>query len=187
MATVAALNGTILVAAVLLVLLQSSVGRHPGPGHRCPDDDYTGQQPAAAGAHRCPDDTEQALAPAPTPTPTPAPAPAVDCPLYCSMQCRPLCDANRNAGYELCQANLAANGTVCYDVCTTNSCPDKCVDSGCSFSNCTCDNSYARSCCSACGQGLLPTYSSCLNHYDRAVGYCMIDCQNECSKNCTQG
>ncbi|KAG2628931.1 hypothetical protein PVAP13_3KG420900 [Panicum virgatum] len=121
----------------------------------------------------------------PTPTPTPAPA-AVDCPLYCSMQCNRQCQANATAGITQCQADAVSNGNGCYDSCTTNVCPDKCVNSGCSFSNCTCDNTYARSCCQSCGQGIYATYSNCVNYYSRAVEYCMINCQNDCNKNCIQ-
>ena len=65
-------------------------------------------------------------------------------------------------------------------------CPDKCVNSGCSFMCCTCDNIYARSCCQSCGQGIYATYSSCVNYYTRAIQYCMIDCLDGCNKNCTQ-
>ena len=89
---------------------------------------------------------------------------------------------NGNAG----EADLESNGNGCYDSCTTNVCPDKCVNSGCSFSNCTCDNTYARSCCQSCGQGIYATYSSCVNYYTRAIQYCMIDCLDGCNKNCTQ-
>ncbi|RLN29836.1 keratin-associated protein 9-7-like [Panicum miliaceum] len=214
--TAAALNGTLLVAAVFLVLLHPSMGRQPGPAHHCPEPDNTGQEPAAR-AHHCSDDTEQQpLAPTPTPvpappppptptppptpvlapspaptptppTPTPAPAPAVDCPLYCSMQCNLQCQANETAGVTQCQADAVSNGNGCYDSCTTSVCPDKCVNSGCSFTNCTCDNSYARSCCQSCGQGIYATYSSCVNYYERAIQYCVINCQNDCNKNCTQG
>lgn len=201
--TAAALKGTtLLVVAVFLVLLHPSMGRQPGPAHHCPEPENTGQEPASR-AHHCSDDTDQQPAPAPTPvpappptpvpappptpTPTPAPAPAaVDCPLYCSMQCNRQCQANATAGITQCQADAVSNGNGCYDSCTTNVCPDKCVNSGCSFSNCTCDNTYARSCCQSCGQGIYATYSNCVNYYSRAVEYCMINCQNDCNKNCIQ-
>ncbi|KAK8458163.1 hypothetical protein SEVIR_3G309200v4 [Setaria viridis] len=207
--TAAALNGTLFVAAVFLVLLQSSMGRKPGPPHHCPDDN-AGQQPAAPAHHCRDDDSDEQPAPTPAPaaaltatptppptpapsaappttTPTPAPAPAADCYLNCSKQCSPLCQANMTAGASKCQADAIAGGNSCYDSCTTNTCPDKCVNSGCSFDSCTCDNTYARSCCDACARAINPTYFSCVNYYGRAVQYCMINCQDDCNKKCTQG
>ncbi|CAN6355870.1 unnamed protein product [Urochloa humidicola] len=180
--TAAAPRSTILVAAVFLMLLHSSTGRQPGPAHRGPDNDSMEQQPAAARAHHCRDDTEQqppvqapaptpmppapALAPTPELPPTPAPAPAIDCPLNCSMQCSSLCEAKRTAGLAQCQADLVTSGNACYDQCVTNTCPDQCVNSGCGFRDCSCDNTYVRSCCNACGQGLQPTYFRCVKNYD---------------------
>ena len=82
-------------------------------------------------------------------------------------------------------ADYESNGNGCYDSCTTNMCPDKCINSGCSFRSCTCDNTYARSRCQSCGLGIYATYSSCVNYYTRAIQYCMIDCMDGCNKNCT--
>ncbi|PAN20793.1 hypothetical protein PAHAL_3G411700 [Panicum hallii] len=160
--TAAALNLTLLVVAVFLVLLHPSMGRQPAPAQLCPDN--TGHQPAAR-AHDCSDDdTEQ------QPALTPAPAPAVNCPLYCSLQCSPQCEANKTAGLAQCEVDYAANWS-----------------GGCRFGNCTCDNTYPISCCQACGNSLLSTYFNCRNYYDRAIEYCMINCTNDCNKNCTQG
>ncbi|KAG2620499.1 hypothetical protein PVAP13_3NG096071 [Panicum virgatum] len=123
----------------------------------------------------------------PTPTPAPAPAPAVDCPVYCNIQCNQKCQAISGAGVGKCEVDYESNGNGngCYDSCTTNMCPDKCINSGCSFRSCTCDNTYARSRCQSCGLGIYATYSSCVNYYTRAIQYCMIDCMDGCNKNCT--
>ncbi|KAG2628932.1 hypothetical protein PVAP13_3KG273100, partial [Panicum virgatum] len=194
--TAAALNGTLLVIVVFLVLPHPSIGWQPGTAHHGPDN--TGQQPAARARH-CHDDAGQpppptpppspVVAPPPEPTPTPpapTPAPAVDCLPYCNIQCNQKCQAISGAGVGKCEANYESNGNGCYDSCTTRQCPDKCVNSGCSFRCCTCDNTYARSCCQSCGQGIYATYSSCVNYYTRAIQYCMIDCLDGCNKNCTQ-
>nr|TKW28278.1 hypothetical protein SEVIR_3G309100v2 [Setaria viridis] len=171
--TAAALNGTLLVAAVFLVLLHSSAGRQSGPALHCPDnrayhchDDNTEEPPAPTPM---PSPSLAPLTPTPTPTPPPPPAqaPAVDCSLNCSMQCSPLCQANMTAGIDQCQADAISGGSGSYDICTANMCPDNC--------------------CQGCGQATVPTYLSCVNYYNRAIQYCMINCQDACNKNCTQG
>jgi hypothetical protein len=87
-----------------------------------------------------------------------------------------------------CESDFVTNFNTCYDVCTSHVCPgDSCANSGCGFSHCPCDNANATSCCQGCGNGVYPQYQSCLRYYDKAVGYCMIDCGNTCYKNCTQG
>jgi hypothetical protein len=85
-----------------------------------------------------------------------------------------------------CESEYVTNVKGCYDSCTSHVCPgDSCVNSGCGYGHCPCDNANATSCCQWCGSGVLPQYFSCRNYYDRAVEYCMKDCQNTCYKNCS--
>ncbi|KAF8659561.1 hypothetical protein HU200_058313 [Digitaria exilis] len=137
---------------------------------------------------------EQQLGPSPLlpppPPPSPAPSPAVNCPLYCSTQCTPVCQARETAGMAQCQADFVRNGKGCYDSCSNSTCnqsPDKtaCLNSGCSYDNCTCGNTYTSSCCSWCRQAVGTTYSNCLNSCNKGFGYCMMDCIGNCQKNCT--
>jgi hypothetical protein len=108
--------------------------------------------------------------------------------MYCAMQCSPVCQANHDAGIAKCESDLATNYNGCYDSCTSHVCPgDSCAGSGCGFGHCPCDNANATSCCQSCGNVLYREEQRCRNYYDRAVEYCMIDCQDTCYKNCTQG
>jgi len=187
--TAAALNGVI-VAAMCVLLLHSSMGQQATPTPHCPD--HTGQKPVPVLA---PVPTPLSATPAPAPTlpsapppVTPSPAPAVDCSSYCSLTCTSRCEAYRKDGLAKCDADAAAAFNGCYESCTTKNCPGKsCVHSGCGNTTCSCDNTNARSCCQSCGSAISLSYSQCRSPYERGMYYCMLSCTSDCNKNCTQG
>ncbi|KAG0519856.1 hypothetical protein BDA96_08G022400 [Sorghum bicolor] len=182
----------VVVAVCVVLLLHSSAGHQPPkspprPPAR-PRCHYTGPSPSPTPLP-APTPTTPTLPP-PAPTPTPAPAPVNNCSYSdCATQCSPICYANRDAGMAKCESDYVTNLNGCYDSCTSHVCPgdSSCVNSGCGYGHCPCDNANATSCCQSCGRGVLPQYFSCRNYYDRAVEYCMRDCNNTCYNNCTQG
>ena len=84
------------------------------------------------------------------------------------------------------QSDHVAAFNACYESCTSHTCPGKsCVHSGCGFGDCSCHNRNASSCCEWCGNAVSssdPVYQRCLSYWERSVAYCVMGCQDSCSK-----